>query len=334
MLEREVGPVSWRRLATILGIAIVGIVALRAYLKRDYRPMFARAAGELVEVRDSTNVGYAPDGAWITDVTLVGDTGLRVKARVRAHPERSGREHPAAILIGGFETGRAAVQVPPSAGDLVIASIEYPYDGPRRGLEWWEWLRWLPVMRRGVMDTAPALLLTAQYLYVRSDVDPGRVSIVGVSLGVPFAVAAAATDRRLAAVALLHGGGDLSRIFAHAYHDLGPPPLVRALGTAVAWIVAPLEPTRYVDDIAPRPLLMVNATGDRLVPAASAVSLYRAAERPKRLEWIATGHVMPGDRDVVVRLLQVTLAWLRSLGLAGPAPPGYSESSPASDTPR
>lgn len=302
------------RAAWILVALTVAAFAVRGYLGRDYRPVFARTAGELIRVKDSTGVGRAVDGKQITEVTLVSDTGLEVRLRVRAAGERTGQRHPAAILIGGYKTGRKTADVPRRTGNLVLASIEYPYHGPDRP-SGWEWVRWFPHMRQAILRTPPALLLAAQYLYTRGDVDRDRVSIIGVSLGVPFAVAAGATDRRLAGVALLHGGGDIRRMAAYAFADKGPPWLVELMAVGMAGLLAPLEPTKYAGEIAPRPILMVNAAGDETIPTASVEALYRAAREPRRMIWLDSGHVALSDPDVIERLMQLSLQWMEERGL-------------------
>ncbi|HYO46882.1 MAG TPA: hypothetical protein VEY33_09370 [Gemmatimonadota bacterium] len=296
-------------------IAMVAIAAaLAAYRRYDYRPRFARTAGELVAVRDSTGIGPAKDGKRLTEVTLVSDTGFEVRARVRAEGTHAGERHPAAILLGGYKTGRKTVDIPAETGNLVLLSIEYPYSGPERprGLDW---IRYFGSMRRAILDTPSAILLAAQYLYSRSDVDPERVSVIGVSLGVPFSVAAAATDKRIAGAALLHGGGDIATMAYYAFADRGPGWLMRFLAWGLAWVVAPLEPTRYAGDVAPRPVLMVNAAGDEFIPRSSVLDLYASLRQPKRIVWLESAHVATSDDEVVNGLMAITLEWMSERGL-------------------
>jgi len=303
-----------RVLLVALIAAATVVAALAAYRAYDYRPRFARAAGELVAVRDSTGIGPARDGKPLTEVTLVSDSGLQVRARVRAEGSRSGERHPAAILIGGYKTGRKAVDIPAETADLVLLSIDYPYSGPERP-RGFDWLRHFGSMRKAILDTPAAVLLAAQYLYGREDVDPRRVSIIGVSLGVPFSVAAAATDKRIAGAALLHGGGDIATMAYYAFADRGPAWVMRSLAWGLSWVVAPLEPTRYAGDVAPRPVLMVNAAGDEFIPQSSVLELYRALRQPKRIVWLESAHVATSDDEVVDELMSITLEWMAERGL-------------------
>ena len=304
-----------RRIAAASLIAAAALAAaLAAYRNYDYRPRFARAAGELVAVRDSTGIGTAGDGKQLTEVTLVGSTGLEIRARVRAEGGPSGERHPAAILMGGYKTGRKAVDIPADTGNLVLLSIDYPYSGPQRprGLDW---VRYFGTMRRAILDTPPAVLLAAQYLYTRRDVDPARVTVIGVSLGVPFSVAAAATDKRIAGAALLHGGGDITTMAYYAFADRGPDWVMHALAWGLSWVAAPLEPTRYAGDVAPRPVLMVNAADDEFIPRSSVLELYESLRQPKRIVWLDSAHVASGDEEVVDGLMSITLEWMSERGL-------------------
>jgi fermentation-respiration switch protein FrsA (DUF1100 family) len=303
-----------RGAVTVLLAGIAVVAALVAYPHYDYRPRFARTAGELVAVRDSTGIGRARDGKRMTEVTLVSDTGLEIRARIRAEGTRSGERFPAAILLGGYKTGRKAVDIPAETDNLVLLSIEYPYSGPERprGLDW---VRHFGSMRRAILDTPSAVLLAAQYLYVRDDVDPERVTVIGVSLGVPFSVAAAATDKRIAGAALLHGGGDIASMAYYAFADRGPAWVMRPLAFGLAWVVAPLEPTRYAGDVAPRPVLMVNAADDEFIPRSSVLDLYASLRQPKRIVWLESSHIATSDDEVVNGLMQITLEWMSDRGL-------------------
>jgi len=298
----------------LLVAALVLVVGLWRYRTRDYRPVFSRVAGTLIQVRDSTGFGRADDGKQRTEVTLVSDTGLEVRVRVRALGDRTGTRYPAALLVGGFDTGRRAVDVPHETENLILASVDYPYYCPLWPIGW-QWVRYFFPLRRGLLDTPPALLLAAQYLYTRDDVDPERVSIIGVSLGVPFAAAAAATDRRLSGAALLHGGADIRRMAYYAYHDRGPAWVMGGLALALAWVLAPLEPAKYAGEIAPRPTLVVNATDDELIDPQSGYRLQRAVRQPKQVIWHEARHVGRSQTEIVTELMQTTLDWMDANGL-------------------
>lgn len=53
---------------------------------------------------------------------------------------------------------------------------------------------------------------------------------------------------------------------------------------------AAVEPLHFVEAIAPRPLLMINAKRDELVPLPATEALYKKAKQPKRIIWYDTKH--------------------------------------------
>jgi pimeloyl-ACP methyl ester carboxylesterase len=130
------------------------------------------------------------------------------------------------------------------------------------------------------------------YLQLRPELDTRRIGVLGLSLGSFIAVDLAAFDPRIKAVMLISSGGGLADIlefqartgvsFGRANQSVlsqaDPADLERAL--------AGVDPLTYVARIAPRPILMVNSTGDPVVPPDSARRLYAAAGRPKEIDWI------------------------------------------------
>jgi len=95
-------------------------------------------------------------------------------------------------------------------------------------------------------------------------VDTKRLVYVGFSLGGILGAAFCGLDRRPRGAALAIAGA-------------GPE------GT-------PFAPTRYVDRIAPRPLLFVNATRDEVISKSQTERLFAAAAEPKKIEWFDAGH--------------------------------------------
>jgi fermentation-respiration switch protein FrsA (DUF1100 family) len=90
---------------------------------------------------------------------------------------------------------------------------------------------------------------------------------------------------------------------------------MRVLAWGLAWVVAPLEPTLYAGDVAPRPVLMVNAAGDEFIPKSSVLDLYSALRQPKRIVWLQSAHIATTDEEVVDELMAITLEWMSERGL-------------------
>jgi fermentation-respiration switch protein FrsA (DUF1100 family) len=88
-----------------------------------------------------------------------------------------------------------------------------------------------------------------------------------------------------------------------AYHLAGGP--------AVA-------PERWVGRIAPRPFLMLNASGDERLPRRAILALYEKARQPKELQWIPGPHIEPDRRGVVEGLIGRVLGRITASMYHGP----------------
>jgi fermentation-respiration switch protein FrsA (DUF1100 family) len=159
------------------------------------------------------------------------------------------------------------------------------------------------------MRVPASVMLAIDHLARRPDVDTTRIAVIGSSLGVPAATIATALEPRVDGLALIYGGGDLGRLIA-ANLSLRPAWLRGVVGAYGAWLLGPLEPTRYAGRVAPRPFVMINGSGDTRIPRASVEDLYRSAGSPKRLVWLDTGHLEPGDRGLIRALVDSAVSRL------------------------
>jgi dienelactone hydrolase len=118
---------------------------------------------------------------------------------------------------------------------------------------------------RGFAQQAVAdLRATLDYLLEVPRIDGDRCTYAAFSLGSILGSLFLAVDERPRAAALALGGG-----------GFGP---------------VDLDPASFIGALAPRPLLMVNARQDTVVPAAAAEALFAAAGEPREIEWFETGH--------------------------------------------
>jgi len=204
-------------------------------------------------------------------ITAAGDTlGALWRAAV------PGAAHPwTVVLLGGLAAGqRAALLVPDGTRSHVLA-VDWPWRAERR-MPWWRILFQLGAIRHALLR-APAVVALGVEAAARADeVDPERIALAGVSLGVPPAVAALRLTQRPAAVALLHGGAGLRQMLHHALVREGVPGLLAgplsALGSA--WI-RPLEPALHAAAISGRRALVINAEADPFLPQAGVERLHR-----------------------------------------------------------
>lgn len=118
------------------------------------------------------------------------------------------------------------------------------------------------------------------YLDTRPEVDPSRMAYVGISWGAITGITFAAYEPRLKVmVSMVGGGGFLEKILG------GPHPQLAA---------RELDPVNQVGKIAPRPLLLLNATQDHMIPRMYAEALQRATGPGAKIVWVETDHNFRG----------------------------------------
>jgi len=140
-----------------------------------------------------------------------------------------------------------------------------------------------------------------------------RVEPIGVSLGAPFMTIAGALDERLSRVWVLHGsGGSYVPLEANMKRNIPIAP-VRALAAGIANVIINgpnLDPVHWVDRIAPRPFMMVNASDDERLPRRAVDALYASAREPKEIVWMSGRHVH-SDRETIQRLVGIVMSRMR-----------------------
>jgi hypothetical protein len=280
---------------------------------------------------DSTGVRRAEYGARASaETTFTGMRGSYAAYRVRLQdrrgrpvtgrllrPARAGpaRRYAAVLLQDGRELNSGAIEfLPADFGEVIVLSLDYPEELPYE-IDLWRLLTSSDRLQRAAGRIAPMLSLGADYLVSRADVDVSRLVMVATSFAVPFAVIAAASDTRFVNVGLVYGAGKMEDVVA-ANLTIRP----RALRRAAAWIAmrpfADFAPERYIARVAPRPVVMVNGIDDPQMPRRAVEALYAKAREPKRLIWLRTGHLMPGDSALIRTLVDTTLVLLPALSQA------------------
>lgn len=144
------------------------------------------------------------------------------------------------------------------------------------------------------------LLGAVDYLTTRPDMHDVPLGVFGFSMGGATAILTAAEDRRIHAVAT-HGAfatlkGAITQRCRHHYGPLGPiaERLTMAFGNRLRWFpVQPsaVMPVNVVAQLAPRPLLLLHGSKDRIVRTDDARELHAAAGHPKSLRVLPrSGH--------------------------------------------
>jgi hypothetical protein len=307
-----------RRILIIIFLSII-ILILAVYISGeiyrslDFREKFLERRGTLTESTERF-VGER-EGHMEFEITLESTTGIRSNGFLKT-PVGSGKLHPAFLILGGVRTGRKTLEYIDNTRGIVMLALDYPYEGKTSRMSVLEFIRSVPGIRRAVLDTAPAAMTAVDYLLERDDVDPGRVIIIGGSLGAFFVPAHAAIDDRPAAAVMIYGAGDIQSILS-ASHDM-PRILAGPAGWLGAVLVSPVEPLKYVGDISPRPLLMISGIQDSRIPPRCSRMLHDAAREPKTVTWIDAGHVTIRDEEFHRLISEALIEWLVGQGFVPP----------------
>lgn len=301
--------VALKGVAYALAAFVLAAVLLLAWLRWDA----GRPRDDWWAARQGSLSGVTAErlpvagGMLATAVRLRSDTGLEVGLRALRPATRAGRL-PVMIVLGGHRTGRDAVELIGDVRERAVVALDYPYEGPRsvRGL--WQTVAALPEIREALLDAPPALSLALDWLHRQPWVDRDRVAIVGVSLGVPFAAAAAARDSRFTALAVVHGAADNRRwLEANLSRRIEAGIFRESVATVLNWLAygPAYDTSRNIAAVSPRPVLIVGAREDERVPAGATERLFEAAREPKALRFSGGLHVGPGRSDVIGELLAI-----------------------------
>jgi hypothetical protein len=287
-------------LAVLAGL-LAGCDLVAPPVPEDLTDHFLALRGEL----DAVEEFWAGPGR--LELRLRSTSGLEFDARLRFPADAApGERFPAAVLAAGFESGRAAVDEIPAGTRAVSVSPDFPELGEGRAGEGVSASRVAALS----LEHVARLLLLAEYLLTRDDVDPERLALIGVSFGGFYAPAAAAVDPRFRNVALMYAGGDVASIVGRQVESVASAPAGVLAGDVIALFLRPIEPLRWIDDIAPRHILFVNGLFDDRIPQSSAERLHDEGTGPRDVVWLPTGHLEAGDVELIVELVDTAFARL------------------------
>lgn len=200
--------------------------------------------------------------------------------------------HPLLLFQHGAGGSKESVYLEAAApwvrSGLAVATIDLPLHGERSSAKLTE--RLLTDVRGGIAHPeADALPQASQTLWIEF----ARQSVADLKhcLDAMASVPELDTDRM--AYAAFSLGSMLGAIFC----ALDPRPKAAALALGGAGFGPPeVDPAGYIGALAPRPLLLINATRDELISKHAADALEAAAAEPKSRHWFDAGHdALPGE---------------------------------------
>jgi hypothetical protein len=164
----------------------------------------------------------------------------------------------------------------------------------------------------GVVDDIGFL---AAWLAARPEIDARRIGVRGSSMGGLLAIhAAAASDHIAAAVAICPAAEWMLAEDVERVLDGRPPPAGSALAEmridarALAEWLGRNDVEEAAERMGAKPLFLIHARGDEVVPCTQSEKLYERASEPKRLLLLDGGHHRSAQHDP--ELQGESLRWL------------------------
>lgn len=181
--------------------------------------------------------------------------------------------------------------------NFAILEIGEPYFAEdRREGRWWMHKLQKPkdlekikmLFRQLVIDTRRGI----DFLERQPNIDKNRLGLLGLSLGGCFAVLVSGIDQRVEAIVFLLSGGDLVPLVKESqYAEILRQHMERGNinfeSMEESW--REIEPLVLAPYIRNRPVLMINATFDHLIPYTCTKKLWQTLGEPP-IVWIPSGH--------------------------------------------
>ena len=266
----------------------------------NLRSGFLDRKGEI----DSMRLTQAEESAGTRtfDFVLYSSEDDSLKGRVR-FPKGDG-SFPAALLCVGIETGKEVIAMIEGQDSVILMAVDYPFEGE------WDFKGLAAIgttfrLRSMAYRAVPLLLNCLDWLFQHQAVGKNDVTVVAVSFGIFTAAPVAVIDQRVKQLVVVQAGGDLSGVIRHNSERWGVSIPVWLAGWLGGAILSPFEPNKYVLYLSPRQLLMINGEGDSFFPRFSAESLYDHAREPKEAIWHRSGHVAPGEKELIKELTNI-----------------------------
>lgn len=260
---------------------------------QDVMDEFFRYDGDLpleAVVTDSADAGESPE----YHVTYASVHDQRVTALLTL-PSNASPPFPAVLILHGVFGHKTSYNQLKRSASLVAAGlatlrIDGQYSGERQanfpgGIGFTQYYY---RNRDAMVQTAIDLMRGVDYLASRNDVDMRKIGFAGFSMGGAVGALFCAHDLRVRAVALGITGGDFRTLNVHSSGTAAKDRMLRAY--------RPVDPVLYISRISPRPLLMLNASRDQIVPRAATEALFGAAREPKKIIWYDCGHADLPDK--------------------------------------
>ena len=130
-----------------------------------------------------------------------------------------------------------------------------------------------------ISQTVFDLRRAVDYIATNKNLDQDKIGFYGVSLGGIIGAVLCGVEKRVKVPVFTIAGGQLNLLYG-----------TDALSTDVNNFIGIIEPLNFIEAISPRPILMLNASNDEVVPPLMSKLLYKKANEPKKIIWYPSKH--------------------------------------------
>lgn len=133
--------------------------------------------------------------------------------------------------------------------------------------------------RNIIVQSVFDLRRAVDFLETRIELDHKRIGYYGISLGGITGTIFSGAENRIKVPVVALAGGQLNLLYKED-----------AMTTKAKEFVSIIEPLNFVQQISPRPFLMLNAANDEVIPPLMSNLLFNAAKEPKEIIWYKAEH--------------------------------------------
>jgi predicted esterase len=130
-----------------------------------------------------------------------------------------------------------------------------------------------------ITQTVFDLRRSIDFLEAREEIDAEKIGFFGISLGGIIGTIFSGVDERVKVPVIALAGGNLSLMFG-----------MDAFTEETKDFFSMIDPINFVQEIAPRPLLMINSEHDEVIDPLTSKLLFRKAQTPKEIIWYPSKH--------------------------------------------
>lgn len=222
---------------------------------------------------------------------------------------------PLVVVLGGLGTGEANIRFIDAAGDNAIIGYDWPL--PTAFPKGIQAVTQIPSLRRRALAVPGQVSAMLRWLWAQPWSDPGRISMLGFSLGaIPLAAVERVAQQEgvdIRWTVLAYGGVGLDAL-VEGDQRIKPAWIRPLLGEGVALLLRPLEPAAHLPHLTGH-FLILGASHDTIVDRRASARLEDLTPEPKTIIRIAGDHIGTGDRQTLLaEAMAATRRWLIAEG--------------------